>query len=87
MPSKIPKTTLSQTQLGIITKLKDDWYLEHDLLERMWKLKHEMSGQAERVNRNSVNLLLEKKIIHKVSTVNEIYNHCDIYVINSDVRP
>lgn len=87
MPNKIPKKILSQTQLSIISKLKDNWYLEHDLLERMWKLKHELSGQMERVNRNSVNLLLEKKIIHKVATVDEIYNHCDIYVINNEVQP
>lgn len=85
MPSKIPKKVFSQTQLGLISKLKDKWYLEHNLLERMWKIKNEMSGQSERVNRNSINLLLEKKIIRKVDTVNEPYNHCDIYSLNSEV--
>lgn len=64
---------LSQTQLDIIEKLKQGWYLQHDIITFMWQIKNEKTGMAERINKNSVNLLLEKNIIERVATKKEHY--------------
>lgn len=73
------KKRMSKVHYDIIDKLKMGWYLQQDMITLMWQIKNEELSKTERINKNSVNILFENKLLKKLPVDNR--SNYELYIL------